>query len=134
MVQEQYNMKLRKRNNYTLSPEAQKIVDAIPKNKSRWVSQAIGLKNKMDTEDFEKVTMNIKGVSNGRLVQKDTGDYEFVLDNTKKFDGKIYLATPEKINELVQEYCTHNMTAPYRSSKSHLMVTSCTKCGLTKVV
>jgi len=33
--------RLKKRNNYTLSAEAQKIVDAIPKNKSRWVSEAI---------------------------------------------------------------------------------------------
>lgn len=50
-------MRTRKRNNFTLSEEAQRIVDKIPNyKKSRFVSEAIEAKG-----DFEKQTFTIHG-------------------------------------------------------------------------
>lgn len=55
--------RLKKRNNYTLSTEAQQIIDFLPSyHKSKWVSDAIILKNKIDQADFDKVVTTIKAV------------------------------------------------------------------------
>ena len=89
---------LRKRNNYTLSIEAQEIIDRIPKQyKSKYMSDALLLKEKTDNEDFEKVTTCIKGVRTGNLVQLLNGDYEFKVKKEKTFDGEITLATIEEL-------------------------------------
>ena len=104
---------LRKRNNYTLSIEAQKIMDKV-KNKSRFVSEAIIQKN--NTDNFDSFL---------------SGEVADAHLNAMKLDinQRTSLEVQKQI-KMTQMTCLHELTAvPWHGGFHSDYIAECRKCG-----